>query len=103
MSDRCHWTIEGPLAHFIPGCMGGAVGGPGGCTCDHPLSEIDQEREARREAEECVERLLVKARRREEFNDSMMRENKRLRAELRRLKASSGNGSSPQGARWGHE
>jgi len=50
MSDRCHWTFEGELAHFIPGCMGGAVGGPDGCTCDHPLSEIEKEREARRAA-----------------------------------------------------
>ena len=91
MSDRCHWTIEGPLAHFIPGCMGGAVGGPDGCTCDHPLSAIERDREARREAEEYVERLLVKARRRQEFVDSIMRENKRLRAELRRLRASSGD------------
>ncbi len=87
MSDRCRWTFEDELAHFIPGCMGGAVGGPEGCTRGHPLSEIEREREARREAEEYVERLLVKAQRRQEFIDPMMRENKRLRAELRRLRA----------------
>ncbi len=87
MSDRCYWTFEGELAHFIPGCMGGAVGGPDGCTCDHPLSDIEREREARREAEEYVERLLVKAQRRQEFIDSLMRQNKSLCAELRRLRA----------------
>jgi len=90
VSDRCHWTFEGELKHFIPGCMGGAVGGPEGCTCGYPLSEIEREREARREAEEYVEGLRVKAQRRQEFIDSMMCENKRLRAELRRLMESAG-------------
>lgn len=92
MSDHCHWAFEGEIANFIPGCMGGAVGGPDGCTCNHPLSAIEREREARWEAEEYVERLLVKARRRQEFVDSLMRENKRLRAELRRLAESAGEG-----------
>ena len=91
MSDRCHWTIEGELAHFIPGCMGGAVGGPDGCTCDHPLSEIEKEREARRVAEGYIETLRDKAQRRVEFANAVMRENKRLRAELWRLRASSGD------------
>ncbi len=91
MSDRCHWMFEGNLAHFIPGCMGGAVGGPDGCTCNHPLSAIELEREARREAEEYVEGLRLKAQRRQEFVDSMMRENNRLRAEIRRMRDSSGD------------
>lgn len=92
MRERCHWIYESELANFIPGCIGGAVGGPEGCTCDYPLSEIEREREARREAEEYVERLLVKAQRRQEFIDSLMRQNKRLYAELRRLKALVGKG-----------
>ncbi len=87
MSDRCHWTFEGELAHFIPGCMGGAVGGPEGCTCDHPLSAIEREREARQEAEEYVETLREKAQRRNEFVESLMRQNKHLCAEIRRMKA----------------
>ncbi len=86
MSDRCHWTLEGELTHFIPGCMGGAVGGPESCTCDHPLSEIERERAARQEAEEYIEHLRTKARVRDEIVNSVMRENKRLRAELRRMK-----------------
>ena len=90
MSDRCHWTFEGELAHFIPGCMGGAVGGPDGCTCDHPLSEIEKERKARRAAEGYIENLRVKAQRRLEFVEVVMRQNKRLCAELRRLKESAG-------------
>ncbi|WP_457647633.1 hypothetical protein [Profundibacter sp.] len=79
MSERCHWVLEEELSYFIPGCIGGGIGGPDECTCDYPQSEIEQERLARREAEEYVERLLVKAKRRQEFIDSMMHENKRLR------------------------
>lgn len=34
MSDVCHWTrFRGERVH-IPGCMGAAVYGLGGCTCD---------------------------------------------------------------------
>lgn len=28
---------------YIPMCMGGAINGPEGCTCDHPLSEKEIE------------------------------------------------------------
>ena len=73
--------------HFIPGCMGSAVGGPDGCTCDYPLSAIEREREARRAADEYVAKLRSKAQRRQEFIESLMRTNKRLCAEIRRMKA----------------
>lgn len=103
MSVHCHWTFEDELAHFIPGCMGGAVGGQEGCTCGYPLSEIEREREARQAAEEYVEGLRLKAQRRQEFIDSMMRVNKRLRAELRRLRASSGDRIDAMKREAGHE
>ena len=87
MSDRCHWTLEDEVAYLIPGCMGGAVVVPKGCTCGYPLSEIEWERKARREAEKCVEGLRLKAQRRQEFIDTTVRENKRLRAALQRFRA----------------
>ena len=84
---RCHWIYEEEtFASFIPGCIGGAIAGPEGCTCNHPLSEIEREQEARREAEEYIEALRSKARRRQEFIDSLMRKNKRLYAEIRYLR-----------------
>ena len=85
MSDRCQWTFEDETAYFIHGCIGGAVGGPEGCTYGHPLSEIERERDARLEAEEYVEVLQLKAQRRHEFVDSIMRDNKRLSDEVRQL------------------
>lgn len=51
------------------------------------VSEIERERAARQEAENIVEKLRRKAQRRQEFIDSLMRQNKSLCAELRRLRA----------------
>lgn len=32
--DRCYWYFSDELGKIhIPGCMGAAINGPGGCTC----------------------------------------------------------------------
>jgi hypothetical protein len=43
MKERCTW-IRNKIAGkcFIPGCMGGAVYGPGGCTCTSDITATDE-------------------------------------------------------------
>lgn len=34
MTTRCHWENDAEIGRwFLPGCMGGSVYGPRGCTC----------------------------------------------------------------------
>ena len=34
MTERCHWERDPEIGRWhYPGCMGGAVYGPEGCTC----------------------------------------------------------------------
>ena len=64
MSDKCHYiTARGVGRVLIPGCMAVAVSGDlSQCTCDAPPSYPEQ-------------------------IDKLQRENKRLKAEIKRLKA----------------
>lgn len=40
MTDRCMWKRDKKIGRwFLPGCMGGAVHGPDGCTCKKPSTE----------------------------------------------------------------
>lgn len=37
MADYCHYIRDKEAGRvFLPGCMGGAVYGPYGCTCEKP-------------------------------------------------------------------
>ncbi|WP_457650841.1 hypothetical protein [Profundibacter sp.] len=85
MSERCHWIFEEELSYFITGCIGGGIGGPEECTCDYPPSEIECERQARREAEQYIEKLIDKAQSRQNFIETIMSRNKHLCAELEHL------------------
>ena len=59
--ERCHWVkdpqIEGG-EFMLPGCIGGAVYGMGGCTCDVPQSQYEQAVARAERAESRAERLL---------------------------------------------
>jgi len=50
--DICHWVKDGKTLVQIPGCMGAAVYGPESCTCDLPLSRIENAERRAEEAEE---------------------------------------------------
>lgn len=41
---RCHWANDKVVGRFwFPGCMGGAVYGPNGCTCQRPSEKKRQD------------------------------------------------------------
>lgn len=42
MSERCRWVRDPEIGRYhLPGCMGGAVYGPSGCTCARPIRPRD--------------------------------------------------------------
>lgn len=43
LPKHCHWARSPGVGLFhVPGCMGGAVYGPDGCTCKLPLSDKER-------------------------------------------------------------
>lgn len=92
---RCHWLRDDDGAEIlIPMCMGAAVAGPEGYTCDVPLSRIERAEDARRAAEAEIERLLEKAERRADHVAILVRQNGALRRRLRELEQASGPATS---------
>jgi hypothetical protein len=60
LPKNCHWARAPKVGLFhVPGCMGGAVYGPEGCTCKLPLSDKERNwRAAYRRAALELERAL---------------------------------------------
>ena len=42
MGDFCKWVTDEGIRFYLPNCMGGAVYGPDGCTCDRGRISIDE-------------------------------------------------------------
>ena len=82
--ERCYWIKleDGVMAH-IPACMGAAISGPSGCTCDVPLSEVEAARNGRAIAEQRIAAMREKLQRQAERCNDLFSENFKLRKMLR--------------------
>jgi len=82
---RCYWHRDDQGWALIPMCLGCAVNGPYGCTCDVPESRVERAERQRGEAMQQVGRLLEIGERRLEKQASAWRKIKRLQQRITEL------------------
>lgn len=80
--DRCYWHRYGDGDVLIPMCVGAAVHGPDGCTCDVPQSLLEQAQRRRDTAEQEVCRLRSKLERAGERIADGLAKHERMRRRL---------------------
>lgn len=83
----CHWVKgEDGQEFMIPECYGGAHD-PKECTCEVKGSELDRAKEAWREAEERISRMVDAGHRLNERYTQIFNQNRNLRERIRELEA----------------
>ncbi len=83
----CHWVTDGngdPV--MIPECYGGAHH-PSSCTCEVRGSDLDQAKEALREAELRIERMRAASHLKNQRYEQIFNMNRRLRERIAELES----------------